>query len=211
MRAHLPTNVQIFLFTDERNWPFFNQTIWHLLHLHVMRNTLVPRSVDQYSQLLMNCDVWRQFSTDYVLVFQSDARLCSGSPHTIEQFVNGHYPYIGAPWHADRAWKEATKNSHVGNGGLSLRSRAAMLEACTSTSTIPIEDIYFSHYFKVHENRWPNAPVYVAEAFSVETYFAANQTSAPFAIHKPHTYINDARLRLLCPEYDTLSYSMLSS
>lgn len=207
-RMHLPSTAEIILLTEEKNWAFFDQPVWHSMHLVLLRNESVPRSVNEYSKRMTECRWWQTlFHTDFVLVFQSDSRFCSGSPYHIEHFVAQNYPYIGAPWRVGRGWDHLTAFSHVGNGGFSLRMRSAMLDACTDNNT-ETEDIYFARYFKLNENRWLNAPISVAERFSAETYFGSNQTNAPLSIHKAHVYISDPRLQKLCPEYATLAQTI---
>lgn len=57
-----------------------------------------PTSVNDYSALMMNCELWRSFRTKFVLIFQSDSRFCSNSRFTVQQFLKMDYAWIGAPW-----------------------------------------------------------------------------------------------------------------
>jgi len=194
-RAHLKHEYDIVLLTLAQNWPFFEQPIWHSLNVKLMRNESVPKSIQQYSDKLIGCEFWKHFSTDFVLIFQTDSRFCSGSAHNIEQFMMFRYPYIGAPWF----------NGGVGNGGFSLRLLEATLDACNSSVRGKVEDMYFYNYFKTHAKRWPNAPRAIADKFSSELYFAKTESGAPLGIHKSHKYQKDGRLSRVCPEFNLLA------
>lgn len=194
-RAHLKHEYPIVLLTLQQNWPFFEQPMWRSLNVRLLRNESVPATRDQYSALLMGCQFWNHFDSEFVLIFQSDSRFCTGSPHSIEQFMMLHLPYLGAPWR---------NNGGVGNGGFSLRLQTATRDACNDSARPQHEDNYFYEYFKMHAERWPNAPRATAEKFASETYYPPTQTGAPLAIHKAYVYQKDGRLRQVCPEFDLL-------
>lgn len=198
-RAHLKREYPIVLLTLPENWPFFEQSIWRLLNVKLMRNETVPTDRQQYSDMLVGCSFWQQFTSAYVLIFQADSRFCTGSPYNIEQFMLMNYPYLGAPWKA---------SGGVGNGGFSLRLLSATRDACNDSARGYKEDDYFWRYFKANSVRWPNAPRTTAELFASETYYAANQTSAPLGIHKAHAYQKDGRLQKVCAEVELLAQRM---
>lgn len=198
-RAHLKHEYPIMLLTAPQHWAFFEQPIWHSLNVRLLRNESVPVTRQQYSDKLMSCQFWNHFDSEFVLIFQSDSRFCTGSPHSIEQFMLLRLPYLGAPW---------LKTGEVGNGGFSLRLLSATRDACSDSARVVHEDYHFSSYFKNHATRWPNAPRATAELFASETYYPLTQSVAPLAIHKPHWYQKDGRLRQVCAEFDLLARAM---
>lgn len=195
-RAHLKHEYPIVLLTSPQNWPFFEQPMWHALNVKLLHNETVPTSRQQYSDKLIGCSFWDHFDSEFVLIFQSDSRFCTGSPHSIEQFMMLRLPYLGAPWKS---------TGGVGNGGFSLRLLAATRDACNNSARGQIEDGYFGHYFKTHPERWPSIPRATAELFASETYYPANHSSAPLGIHKAYVYQKDGRLRKVCPEFGLLA------
>ena len=139
-------------------------------------------TVPEYSQLLTTADFWRQFEDDaHILVFQTDSILSETSPYRWQDFAD--YAYVGAPWrHLPRF--------QVGNGGLSLRSRDAMIEACQCMAQDPIfrrygqhtpEDLKLACYFQPRARRQYRLPARdVSCRFSVESIYAPR----PLGIHK---------------------------
>lgn len=79
----------------------------------------------QYNSLFLSREFWEStIPSEQILVFQTDATLCSLSPHRIRLF--SAYDYIGS---FRRNPRPIGASVNGGNGGLSLRSRAAMLAA----------------------------------------------------------------------------------
>jgi hypothetical protein len=72
-----------------------------------------------------------QVAEERVLVFQSDTLLCaSGRPWEKLPTQWSHLAYVGAPWSAGpNSWVHSSGIVGGGNGGLSLRSRSAALQA----------------------------------------------------------------------------------
>ncbi len=105
------------------------------------------RSIRDYSRLMLSSEVYERFiDEDYLLVHQSDAYIFTDN---ICDWISKGYDYVGAPWipAAHRFYLEPDrhkfmlfidvhtpgflhhKNRHlVGNGGLSLRRTAKMIE-----------------------------------------------------------------------------------
>lgn len=129
---------------------------WELIHL----KPPIKNATD-YNNLLTTVDFWKQFKTEYVLIFQHDSGLLK---HGIEEFFG--YSYVGAPWLKTASW--ARKDRAGGNGGLSLRRVEDHINVCKKRpykSNMGNEDIYFTHNL-------PNvAPYEVCKKFSVETEF----------------------------------------
>lgn len=97
----------------------------------------------EYNKLLKSYQFWEylSFSTDKVLVFQSDSLLLRSNSDgikilNIQDFIG--YDFIGAPWHVAtnsgsnlwlrRMQRHGALKEGVGNGGLSLRDVHAMLK-----------------------------------------------------------------------------------
>lgn len=90
------------------------------------------------NKMFKSVPFWAGMKADRILYFHPDSVFCKNSSHSITDFLE--WDYIGAPWYGP--WFEAqahlpqsqrTANWSVwdmwgGNGGLSLRSPAAMVE-----------------------------------------------------------------------------------
>ena len=84
-----------------------------------------------YNALLMSPDFYRVIPTELHLIFQVDSLLFAEHRHFLSLFLS--YDYVGAPW----------KNGWVGNGGLSLRRTAKMIEVCERvTPADTLQDIF---------------------------------------------------------------------
>ena len=128
------------------------------------------QSKDHYSQLLLTKEFWQQFETEHVLIFQHDSGLLKRG---IEDFYQ--FDYIGASWHFE---------PYVGNGGLSLRKKSAMiycLENYSKYKYLP-EDMFYGH--ACTELKLNLASVAEADTFSVETKFILGS----FGYHQIETY-----------------------
>lgn len=115
------------------------------------------KSKDDYSNLLITKDFWNMFDTENILIFQHDSMLLR---HGIEKFLN--YDYIGATWKFE---------PYVGNGGLSLRKKSAMLHVLDNYNLykhLP-EDMYFG--YGCRDLGLNLAPIEIADKFSIETKF----------------------------------------
>lgn len=135
-------------------------------------------TVSQYCGMLGSKKFWEELHSEHVLIYQIDTYIRHGN---IEQYLE--YDYVGAPWHPEKC-RWCKSKSRVGNGGLSLRRRSAMLR-CLSTRTTAYddsEDIYFS---VTCEDLLNLPPIEVAKSFSVETWEHPN----PFGFHKPWAYL----------------------
>jgi hypothetical protein len=127
--------------------------------VHYVRMAQRNLTTAEYSAMLAHPLFWQclldNFKCEHALIFQCDALLLKGGD-AIDAFLK--YDYVGAPWpdHGMRIPALAHSVSFtVGNGGLSLRNVRVMLAIARnhpypSGSGIP-EDVYFSHWLKVHE------------------------------------------------------------
>lgn len=147
---YLPKYTKLYVFSSERN-----------RHLQEMLNcefiNVDVNSIQDYNNLLMGKEFWNKIHEENILIFQEDSRLLREG---IEEFFE--YDYIGAAWNFP---------PYVGNGGLSLRKKTAMLKVLDTINVVPNmnEDIYFSNGCRSLGLRLP--PKDVAQRFSVETIF----------------------------------------
>lgn len=115
--------------------------------------------VEHYNKIMTSREFWEAVPFDKVLIFQHDSGLLR---YGIEEFFN--YDYVGAPWKFQE---------HGGNGGLSFRSKKAMLDIIDAWPYRGMadgyEDVYFSN--KLRDYGYNLAPREVCKRFSVETIF----------------------------------------
>ena len=130
----------------------------------------------QYNRMLTSADFYRQFNSEYILLFQTDSMLFAHSGFRIEDFLG--WDYIGAPW----SWNTRTRG---GNGGLSLRRVATMIRICSEDpyprQTNLNEDLYFSRQQSL---TFPSRDI--CSRFSVESV----PYHSPFGCHKPWKHLN---------------------
>lgn len=127
---------------------------WEVIHL---KNTGI-NSMFEYNNALTSLDFWEHYRFDKVLIFQHDSGLLR---YGIEEFYE--WDYVGAPWKFQE---------HGGNGGLSWRSKDAMLwciEQKPWESSLGNEDVYFSNLLK--DSPFKLAPREVCEKFSCESIY----------------------------------------
>ena len=131
----------------------------------------------EYSELMKTSTFWKQINAEKVLIFQSDSILLRSG---IDEFLE--YDYIGAPW------RKPKENKMVGNGGLSLRTVAKMVEICDKYKDEELmwEDIYFVKY--IDEGL---ADIEVANKFSMEDVYSPN----PLGVHLPIKHIETYLLK----------------
>ena len=82
-----------------------------------------------YSNLLESYEFWNTFKEhEYALIYQTDGYCIGGS---LKEYIDMNYDYIGAPIIAQNArWFNVPA---VGNGGVSLRKIATMIEVTDPT------------------------------------------------------------------------------
>lgn len=114
-------------------------------------NNLFP---SDYSLFLSSLDFWKLLNGKKILIYQEDSIIFKSN---IDDFV--HWDYIGAPWPVGQNDNKAG----VGNGGISLRTKAVMIQIINTIgifdtkynsstldyikntkSSVPPEDVYFS-------------------------------------------------------------------
>lgn len=107
-----------------------------------------------------------------LLLFQTDSLLLKANG--VDPFVRAGWDYVGAPW----------VGGNVGNGGLSLRNRAAMVSIAHAwpDESLLNEDLYFTHLATFAGFRIP--PAALARNFSVEFDEGTPRGSDPAGAHQ---------------------------
>lgn len=141
------------------------------------------KSKREYSDLLMTRAFWESFDTEDILVFQHDSALLRTG---IEEFLG--YDYIGASWKFE---------PYVGNGGLSLRKKSAMLHIIDHyhINKHLDEDMYFGH--GCIDLGLKLAPIEVADKFSVETKFILGS----MGYHQIERYFTKEQCQIIKNQY----------
>lgn len=143
-----------------------------------------------YNSLFMNNRTfWEHISSELILIFQVDAVLCNRSPTTIKDYLQ--FDYIGGAW--------GGAHSFGGNGGLSLRRRAKVLECVSPYAGGQMEDTHFAFCMNARGHRVARQADSIP--FSVETVFYGT----PWGIHNAWMYLGEpqiAALRAYCPEVE---------
>lgn len=169
----LPCDTRLYLYLGDQT-----------MHIGGKFPCAIVRSVEinnlhDYNNLLTSLPFWQSFNERKVLIFQSDSMLLR---HGIEEFYE--WDYVGAP---------LTMPPWVGNGGLSLRGRDAMIE-CLTRCPYPVgewEDLYFGTAMKALG--LAIAPMDVAKRFSVESIYEPN----PLGYHAAFKYLSNDNLQRL--------------
>jgi glycosyltransferase involved in cell wall biosynthesis len=114
--------------------------------------------------------------TDYFMVIQSDGYVVNPASWS-DDFLK--FDYVGAPWNFSHP---PYPGYHVGNGGMSIRSKRLHEILRDDENIRPVNDVYIKNYEEDHllakvyrkylEEQYDIkfAPVEVAERFSVENY-----------------------------------------
>jgi|ERR1700723_4227505 len=124
-----------------------------IYHLH---NEQI-NSIGNYNRLLLSKRLWRNLTSDRVLIFQHDSMLLKEG---IEDFLE--WDYCGAPW----SWCD-----YGGNGGLSIRNPKTMMKIIDIggwNGTLN-EDHHICNV--MHQSGMNLAPREVCSKFSVEAIY----------------------------------------
>jgi hypothetical protein len=131
-------------------------------HNFNLRKLPIPFGKKIYSEFLASCEFWEQLHGEKILIFQTDTGI---KTNDILSFWD--FSYIGAPW---GDWViDNNPKLKIGNGGLSLRDRKAMIDICKQNKigeNIP-EDVFFGKH--LFENEIYSLPtVSIAYKFAIE-------------------------------------------
>jgi hypothetical protein len=174
------------LFVGPQNLEFARDMVagWGAVRLHDIGRT--DLSVIEYNTLKKQASLWQEIAAEHVLWLEPDCIVCRPG---IERYI--HHDYIGAPWRSEFALSPTCR---VGNGGLSLRRRSAMLRIATqanpSHDAILTEDVYFVANMLMCNRHTPGsfniAQYEVAREFAVEGVYHP----APLGLHKAWRYLD---------------------
>ena len=205
----LPNNWTIALFHGLQNKEFCESILTRISAAD--RIQLVQLQVDNldqktYSELFATRSVlYTHIETEYFLVFQTDSLLFKEHVHLLDTFLEKQYDYIGSPWLICN-YPPTRARGFVGNGGLSLRKTAKMLEiidtydwnSLKNTAFEWLEDLYFTnpyHGVSLHKPSHEDAKL-----FSVDEVFSAISVGC----HKPWVHSHYAEFVKLHPEVQVL-------
>jgi hypothetical protein len=132
---------------------------------------------ERYNDFVCCESFWRQVPSETILMFQSDSILRRSG---IDEFLD--LDYVGAPWM--HALVGNAGCGPVGNGGLSLRKKSAMLDILANHEHEPglTEDQYFSRWLYHDGYRVPSLEA--AALFSTETIYQPES----LGLHKAWPY-----------------------
>ena len=172
------------IFVGNKNEEYVRSTTkgWDFVHIENLGVDDINQ--EEYNDFYKSPGFWQKVRGEKILCFDIDTMLCH---HGIEEFTE--YDYIGAPWPEKI---QINPNVRVGNGGLSLRSRRAMIEICSTCkrNVIPLEDVFFSINLQLRTDEFKLPTVEVAKRFSAETIYY----SEPLGIHKPWRYMSKEQI-----------------
>lgn len=143
---------------------------------------------DGYNLLMTSKEFYSHFlQFDKILICQADVFIISNQ---LEEFVSLDYDYIGAPCTKHKPWEERI---YVGNGGLSLRSVRATIQAIGDGEKKDLirgknEDSFFSDFGEMYPDKYKVAPVEIALKFAfdqplAELCYEITEGKVPMGIH----------------------------
>lgn len=144
----------------------FPQCFFHITKLELPYPSRNFRECE-YSRLLRSVDFWNHIKEEGVLIFQTDSLLLRDIPTWVEG-----YDMIGAPCGT------YDEDKVIFNGGLSYRSRRAMLslgldEIANKKEQRP-EDVFFTEEMRAFGNKYKLPNIAKAEEFASETLQRTN-------------------------------------
>jgi len=152
---------------------------------------------EEHEVLLTSPEIWRlTLPAKKLLTFQTDSWLCPHAAGILKQFMK--YDYVGAPWNHSSS-VPGDPEVFVGNGGLTLRDRAVMINitetfgppatllAALKKTAHPTWDVRWSEdtYFSSHVANKPTPRE--ASKFSQAESFTGEES---MGFHKPWSYDN---------------------
>jgi len=140
-------------------------------------------TIKQYSHLLTSASFYQNFSSQHILIFQTDTYI----RRPIDE-IYFNYNWCGAAWMRHAFW--VTRNNCCGNGGFSLRNVKRMIDICRLRGpTEQNEDIFFNRLLSNSE--YPTDTL--QQQFSVEAVFHPD----PCGLHAPYKFLTVAQLKQL--------------
>lgn len=137
-------------------------------------------------------EFWQQLKGEHLLLIDTDSILCHGE---IDVFLE--YDYVAALWR-----KEDVSPWCCFGGGISLRKKSVMIQACRECNSnvilIPDESVFISMMLRLQplDYHLPNDSV--ASKFAVERCYH----NSPFALHKAWQFIKSQHLSELLSQIE---------
>jgi hypothetical protein len=157
---------------------------------------------DGYNALFKKLDFWNQVDAENILVFQTDAVICSASEFKIQDFMKYDYigcgSYAGAIGNKKEVWaRDYSKgNSFYGVGGLSFRKNSFQKQCIKNYPGIAAdypEDVFFSNCVE-HSINKPESAEVLANFCTQDTFVKKG-----FGAHKTWTMKNPENFYNFCP------------
>jgi hypothetical protein len=181
---HLSVGLNIYHGTE--NEEFVKNCLKKHKNINFININIPNLDIEAYNEIMLSKKFHERITTDRYLVFQTDTITFK----TLDKkFLE--YDYIGAPWKKELHSKYGAE---VGNGGLSIRSKKAMLniiEQNIPRELLHPEDLYLAQILK--KQNFNVAPYEIALNFATEAIF--NEKS--FGCHKSWELIKFTELKQL--------------
>ena len=186
------------LYVGNRNESFVRDLTGNWGDVRISRLGVDDLNTRSYNQLKKSRDFWESVAAEHVLWLEPDCVLCRKG---IEDYLE--FDYIGAPWPKNLA---LSPNCRVGNGGLSLRRKSAMLEiagaANPDAGLFLAEDMFFCVNMTLCNLQQPNTfrlpTLEQASEFAVEGVF----NPRPLGLHKVWKYLRPDQVVQLVSQID---------
>jgi len=181
---HLNIGLQVYHGTNNEN--FVKECLKQYENIEYININVGNIDIEGYNKIMLSKTFHENIPTDLFLVFQTDSITFRALDKKFLQF-----DYIGAPW---KKSNHLTYKAEVGNGGLSLRSKTAMLSILNQNIERPKfmpEDLYLAQILKKQNY---NIPSYsIASEFSIEEVYNPHA----FGCHKCWETITIAQLNTI--------------
>ncbi|MDH3376587.1 MAG: hypothetical protein OEQ39_06410 [Gammaproteobacteria bacterium] len=181
------------IFTGPDNFSYIKELTRSWGYVGIEKLDTNDLSTRDYNSLKKQYTFWEQIRTGHILWMEPDSIFRRTG---IDEFM--HLDYIGAPWGKQFAVSPACR---VGNGGLSLRRRSAMLRIAAVAnphhSLFEPEDIFFCVNMSLCNAKEPGTfklgTYEQAKRFAVEGVYDPN----PLGLHKLWKYLPTEQVRQL--------------
>jgi len=185
--AVYPNDVSLHVFHGSSNGEFVRDVCSAFENVYFHDLGIENLTTQAYSNILTSHQFWLNFTSEFVLILQTDSLLLR---RIEDRFFE--YDYVGAPW-TGIVLKNVPREFQVGNGGFSLRRTAFMLECTRRSLRAHPEDTYFSA-LAYRKGKLP--PVSIAQEFSVEEMYFPT----PIGLHQAYRFMTEAQMTTILQE-----------
>ncbi|ANW96825.1 hypothetical protein AXE80_11275 [Wenyingzhuangia fucanilytica] len=179
-------NVCLHVYHGTENEKFVKDCLKEHENIKFINLNIENIDIEGYNKIMLSEDFYKNINSELILVFQTDVITFKPLDTAFLQ-----YDYIGAPW---KKKEHLNYKAEVGNGGLSIRSKKAMLtilEQKIPRETFVPEDLYLAQILKQQNF---NIPSYeTALEFATEGVYNPNA----FGCHKSWEVIKTSELKEL--------------